>query len=76
MRSAAADYGSKGMRLFRIRIQVKSMASFQKSEKRPDIESSTQGEDHVDRGIHLDGLTIEQIGPVAPRPHCVGGSVR
>jgi hypothetical protein len=51
---------------FRIRIQVKSKASFQKPEKRPENSSSTEGKYHVDRGFHLDGITVEQVGPVAP----------
>ena len=28
--------------------------------------SPTQGEDHVDGGLHLDRLVVEQVGPVAP----------
>jgi hypothetical protein len=54
-----------GMRLFRIRIQVKSKLP-PKAEREPKCSSSTQGEDHVDRGLHFHRLVVEQVGPVAP----------
>ena len=53
---------------FEIRIQVKNKAPSQPGKSRR-IKSSTQGEDHVDRGLHLDGLVIEQVRPITPRLH-------
>ena len=57
---------------FGIRIQVKNKAPSQ-FEKEPKMKLSTQSEDHIDRGLHLDGLVVEQVRPVAPAPHGIQG---
>src|SRR5215831_15615577 len=50
---------------FGIRIQVKNKAPSQMERSRR-LNLSTQGEDHVDCGLHLDGFVVEQVRPVTP----------